>query len=130
MLHTITKEEKKEIYYQRFHHPHPRVQLKMEVLWLYGCGKSNSEIAWLTNLSENTTRKYLQDYQKGGLEELKKINFYQPNSELDNYQDTLEKYFRENPPMSFKEAGAKIAELTRDKKKRNSSRTILEKVRF
>ncbi len=30
----FTEEEKNLLYYERFHHPHPRVQLKMEVLWL------------------------------------------------------------------------------------------------
>ncbi|WP_370583146.1 hypothetical protein [Microcystis sp. LEGE 00066] len=30
----FTEEEKNSLYYERFHHPHPRVQLKMEVLWL------------------------------------------------------------------------------------------------
>jgi len=28
----FTEEEKNSLYYERFHHPHPRVQLKMEVL--------------------------------------------------------------------------------------------------
>ncbi|GCA69550.1 hypothetical protein MiYa_01077 [Microcystis aeruginosa NIES-2519] len=27
----LTEEEKNLLYYERFHHPHPRVQLKMEV---------------------------------------------------------------------------------------------------
>ncbi len=35
MLHNFSEEEKNNIYYHRFHHPHPRVQLRMEVLWLY-----------------------------------------------------------------------------------------------
>jgi hypothetical protein len=30
----FTEEEKNSLYYERFHHPHPRVQLKMEVLVL------------------------------------------------------------------------------------------------
>ncbi len=51
MLHLIDEEAKNDIHYQRFHHPHPRVQLKMEVVWLYSWGKSNREIALLTNLS-------------------------------------------------------------------------------
>lgn len=130
MLHIFTQEEKEEIYYQRFHHPHPRVQLKMEVLWLFSCGKSNSEVAWLSNLSENTVRKYLQNYQKGGIEELKKINFYQPKSELDDYKDSLEKYFQENPPMSFKEAVAKIEELTGIKRSETQVGNFLKKLGF
>ncbi len=91
MLHLIDEEAKNDIHYQRFHHPHPRVQLKMEVVWLYSWGKSNREIALLTNLSENTVRRYIKDYNQGGIEKLKKTNFYQPKSELNNYQQNLEK---------------------------------------
>jgi hypothetical protein len=30
----FTETEKQALHYERFNHPHPRVQLKMEVLWL------------------------------------------------------------------------------------------------
>ncbi len=130
MLHLIDEEAKNDIHYQRFHHPHPRVQLKMEVVWLYSWGKSNREIALLTNLSENTVRRYIKDYHQGGIDKLKKTNFYQPKSELNNYQQTLEKYFQENPPMSFKEAGAKIEELTGIKRSETQIGKFLKKLGF
>ncbi|MDM8568921.1 IS630 family transposase, partial [Thiotrichales bacterium HSG1] len=28
------EEEREALHYERYHHPHPRVQKKMEVLWL------------------------------------------------------------------------------------------------
>jgi hypothetical protein len=30
----FTEEDKKVLHQERFHHPHPRVQKKMEALWL------------------------------------------------------------------------------------------------
>lgn len=107
-----TPEEKKIFNYERFNHPHPRVQLKMEVLWLKSQGMSNSQIAIFANICENTVRKYLKEYAEGGLEKLKKIRFYRPQSELQNHSATLEEYFKKNPPMSIKEAVFKIEELT------------------
>ena len=57
-------------------------------------------------------RNYLQDYQTGGIDKLKEINFYQPKSELTQYQQSLEEYFRQNPVASINEASSKIEALT------------------
>jgi transposase len=130
MLHNFTEEEKHQLHYQRFYHPHPRVQLKMEVLWLYANGKSNSEVAFLSGVCENTARKYLKEYLKGGIEELKKINFYKPKSELDKFKDSWEEYFQENPPMCMKEAGAKIEELTGIKRSETQVRKFFKRLGF
>jgi hypothetical protein len=34
----FTEVEKQALQYERFHHPHPRVQVKMEALWLKSQG--------------------------------------------------------------------------------------------
>lgn len=100
-----TEEEQKIFNYERFNHPHPRVQLKMEVLFLKSKKLSNKEIASLANISENTVRNY--EYEDGGIEKLKEVNFYKPESELSKYQETIEEYFETNPPTTIKEAVAK-----------------------
>ena len=128
MLHQFTEEEKKELHYQRFYHPHPRVQLKMEVVWLYSQGKSHTEVALLSGVCENTARKYLNEYQEEGIEKLKKINFYRPESELDKHRETIEEYFKKHPPMSAKEAGAKIEELTGIKRSETQIRKFLKRL--
>jgi parallel beta-helix repeat protein len=48
----------------------------------------------------------------GGIEQLKQIDHYWPQSQLTSYRSTLEAYFREHPPATVVEAGAKITELT------------------
>lgn len=111
-LGQYSQEERQTFYYERFNHPHPRVQLKMEVMWLKSKGIKNNHIASLAGVCENTVRKYLKEYQKGGLEKLKEIKFYQPKSELENHRQTIQKYFENNPLLSIKEAVAKIEELT------------------
>lgn len=57
--------------YERYHHPHPRVQRKMEALWLKSQGLRHQEICRLTGIGSTTLTGYLRAYQQGGLEALK-----------------------------------------------------------
>jgi len=100
------------LHYERFHHPHPRVQRKMEALYLKSQGLAHGEIARLVQVSENTLRSYLKEYQVGGIDRLKELTFYQPQSELKPHQATLESYFRAHPPQTLAQAAATIEELT------------------
>lgn len=109
---SFTPEEKEMINYERFHHPHPHVQRKMEVLWCKGLGKTHQEIAEIAAVHPNTVTAHLQEYQQGGLEAVRRLNFYQPQSALQEHRATLQEYFEQQPCASLKEAGAKIEELT------------------
>jgi hypothetical protein len=62
----FTETEKQALHYERFNHPHPRVQLKMEVLWLKSQNLPHWQICQLTGISENTLRSYCQAYREGG----------------------------------------------------------------
>lgn len=113
MIHlTFTEAETAALNYERYHHPHPRVQRKMEALWLKSQGLPHNEIGRLTGIGSTTLTSYLRLYQMGGLEALKEVKLYRPASELQVYRGTLEAYFREHPPATTKEAMAKIEELT------------------
>jgi len=111
---TFTPEERKELHNLRFNHPHPHVQKKMEVLYLKSLERKlpHELIAEIANVSQNTMLSYFRDYQTAGIEKLKEINFYRPQSKLTEHRQTIEKYFRNNPPASLSEASAKIEELT------------------
>ena len=121
----FTEEEKQTLHHERFHHPHPRVQQKMEAVWLKSQGLAHQEICRLTCISKPTLCTYLKDYQEGGIEKLKAVNFYRPTSELAVHASTLEGYFREHPPASIKEAAAKIEELTGIKRSETQVRHFL-----
>lgn len=108
----FTEKEKEALNYERYHHPHPRVQRKMEALWLKSQGESHKKIAKLTGISINVVTEYVKEYKAGGIEKLKEINFYKPQSQLHEHTTTIENYFREHPPAMIKEAMAKIEELT------------------
>ena len=71
----FTEEEKRALNYERYSYPHPRVQRKMEALWLKSQGLSHKRICQLAGISPNTLRSYLQEYQRGGIDALKQLNF-------------------------------------------------------
>ena len=66
----FTEEQIKELHYLRFNHPHPRVQLKMEVLYLKSQRLSQNEIAKLAKVTTETVRNYLKEFGQGGIESL------------------------------------------------------------
>jgi len=113
--------------YERFHHPVPLVQRRMEVLWLKSHGLPHEQIALLGNISETTMREYFQLYLEGGIDGLKQVHFYRPESELVQHINSLEEYFRVNPPASIKEAQSEIEALTGIKRSETQVREFLKK---
>jgi transposase len=115
---------------QRYEHPHPRVQKKMEALYLKGIGIDNHQICKILNVTDNTLLKYFRQYADGGIERLKEVKFYRPQSNLKEFSVTLEQYFLDNPPQSIREASAKIKELTGLERKETQVRKFLKSLKF
>jgi transposase len=116
--------------HERYHHPHPRVMLKMDVLYLKGLGFSNDEIVKITGVCANTMREYWGQYQDGGIERLKEVKFHKPSSELQDHSDTIEKYLTENPPSSISHAAEMIEKLTGIKRGETQTRKFLKSLKF
>ncbi len=108
----FTEKEIDTLYNERFSHPHPRVQKKMEALYLKSIGFPHNEICYILRITRTTLGKYLKDYHEGGIEKLKEINFNRPQSELDGHATTIKEYFEKHPPATVAEAQNKIEELT------------------
>ena len=123
----FTAEIQAALNYERYHHPVPLVQRRMEVLWLKSHGLAHELIAKLANVSENTMRDYFRLYEAGGIERLKEVNFYQPQSELVQHQSSLEAYFEEHPPATIKEAQSEIEALTGINRSETQVREFLKK---
>lgn len=108
----FTEENRKALNYERFHYPDPRVQQKMEVLWLVSQGLDRGEVARLAGVSASTVLRYIKRYKRGGIEALKRSDYHKPQSELDGHAQTLKEYFEKNPPSTIKQAQAAIEKLT------------------
>lgn len=104
--------EIKALHYERFHHPHPRVQMKMEVVYFKSQQLPHHEICRLSGITGNTMRAYLRAYQTGGIEQLKQLNFYRPQSQLLAHGLSLEASFQAPPPATIKQARSLIAAET------------------
>lgn len=117
----------KELYYHRYHHLAPLVQRRMDALWLKAHGLPHAQIAELVGVTENTIREYFELYQQGGLEKLKELNYYRPESPLHTHVVSLETYFREHPPASIKEAQSEVEAITGVKRSETQVREFLKK---
>ncbi len=124
----FTEKEIQALHYQRYHHPHPRVQRKMEALWLKSQKIPHKQIAKLTGVSINVVTRYFREYKEDGIEKLKELNFYQPESELHKHAETIEAYLRKTPPATIKEAMSKIEEITGIKRSETQVRKFLKSI--
>src|SRR5512142_1201675 len=109
---TFTAEDRRTLAHDRYHHPDPRVQCKMEVLWLKSHGLGHGPIAAYADVSRRTVQCSLDQYLEGGLPRLRRCRWHHPHSALAEHQGSLEEYFREHPVRSAKQARAIIAQQT------------------
>jgi transposase len=123
----FTPEILKELYYHRYNHLAPLVQRRMEALWLKAHGLPHAQIAELVGVSENTVREYFELYKQGGVEKLKELNYYRPESQLNAHIVSLEAYFREHPPASIKEAQQQVEAITGVHRSETQVREFLKK---
>ena len=124
----FTEEQTEALKYERYNHPHPRVRRKMYALYLKSLDLAHKDICRYIGISGNTLISYLEDFQKGGIEKLKEIRFYKPQSELRKHESSIEAYFKEHPPAGMREAAAKIRELTGVERSENRVREFLKSV--
>ena len=124
----FTDEDKAALGYERYNHPHPFVQRKMEALWLKSQGLAHKDICRLTDVCSTTLTSYARDYKEGGIEALKTLTFRRPASDLEDHRGTLEAYFHENPPASAREAMAMIEKLTGLKRSPERVRAFLKRM--
>src|SRR5436309_6031799 len=101
---TFPAEVRQELAHDRYHHPDPRVQRKMEVLWLKSHGLGHDDIAALADVSRRTVQRHLNEYREGGLDRLRRRPGHQPKGALVEHQDSLQGYFAKHPVRSARQA--------------------------
>jgi transposase len=109
---TFTQEDLRELAHDRYHYPDPRVQRKMEVLWLKSHGVTHEAIATYAGVSRRSVQRYLDQYLEGGLPALRRCEGNHPQSVLVEHETSLEEYFQKHPPRSTKQAQAIIEQRT------------------
>jgi transposase len=125
---TFTAETLAALRHERYHHPHPRVQRKMEVVWLKSQGLTHQDIARLADVARRSVQRYLDDYADGGLERLRRLSWKGKANALAAHQASLEDYFLEHPPRSAREAQAAIEQHTGVRRGLTQVRIFLKKL--
>lgn len=108
----FTAEDIERLFEERFLHPHPMIQKRLEALYLKSQGMKHKDICLLLRISRASIANWLKAYQDGGINAVKALNYRKKWGELTSYQQTLEEYFRQHPPRTVREAARKIKELT------------------
>lgn len=124
---TFSSEVLAAIRHERYHHPHPRVQRKMEVLWLKSPGLTHDDIANCADVSPRSVQRYLDEFEQGGLERLRRLGWQGKPCALDEQQQSLEEYFLEHPPRSARQAQQVIERLTGIRRGLSQVRAFLKK---
>ena len=113
---------------EKYRHPH--VMRKMEVLLLKALGVEPNMIYKIAGVSSNTACTYIKEYNSGGIDKVKELNFYRPQSDLSSHASSIEDYLQKNPPASISEASALIEKLTGIKRGLTQTRKFLKTLGF
>ena len=124
----FTEEDRQTLDRERFQYPDPRVQRKMEVLWLVSQGLNRTDAARLAGVSTKTVRRYVKRYKRGGIEALQKSQYRGRESTLNEHVETLHEYFGKNPPATVKQAQAAIEKLTGIRREYSQVRAFLHRL--
>ena len=126
---TFTPEILDALRHERYHHPHPRVQRKMDVVWFKSQGLPHHQSARLAGVSRRSVQRYLDECAEGRLERLRRLAWPGKANALAAHQDCLEDHFLEHPPRSAREAQEVIAQQTGSRRGLTPVRTFLKNAR-
>ena len=98
--------------FERYNHPDPKVQRKMEVLYLKSFSLAHQQIRDICRISEPTLLRYLQTYQRDGISGLKCHRYKGKTNELKPHTESLEAHFRDFPPHTCAQAQEVIEQKT------------------
>lgn len=117
------------LHYERYHHPHPQVQRKMEALYLKSEGLRHDKIRQLCQIKSRTTLvTYFRQYEEGGIEALKDLDYKGQSSQLNQHMASLKAYFEAAPPRTAAAAQAEIERLTGIKRSPTQIKAFLKRM--
>jgi transposase len=126
----VTDEQFQALRYERCHYPHPRVQKKMEVVFLRASGLSVAEVCRLADVLPNTYPAYLRDFQQTGIDGLKRFACAGTVSDLDAHADTIIESMVEQPVRTLAHASKRFIELTGIERSNEHVRQFLRRKDF
>lgn len=124
----FTKNTTDKLFEEFERNEHNRIRKKLLALYLKAIEFQHQDIEKICRISRPTLATYLKDYKEDGIEKLKEIKFYQPKSDLIEYEESIKKHFNEYPPVSINEAKEKIKALTKIERSPTRIGVFLKKI--
>ena len=81
----FNEEEINKLNYERYNYPDPKIQKRMEALYLKSQKINHKTICQICRISKTTLSVYLKKYQEGGIEKLKELEYKGQESQLNKY---------------------------------------------
>jgi transposase len=123
---TLSEADIRALRHWRFHHPDPRIQVRMEALYWRSQRVAACDIPRLCGLSKASFHRDLKAYVTGGIEPLTHLEPRRPRSALHRHRATIEAECRQQPPATVAEAAARIEALTGMARKPTQVRQCLQ----
>ena len=120
----FTRADIQRLQHERFQHPHPRVQRKMEAVYLTSQGLSRATVCRLTQLSRGMLATYVRQSRTGGVARLQAVNFYRPQSAFLAHQATIEAPFAAHPPATINQARTTLKQVDRHSARAHASAAV------
>ena len=115
---------------ERYSHPHPKVQRKLEAVYLKSLELPHHLICRICQISKPTLGRYLRAFEHGGLDGLKQLGYAgRPNS-LHPHAASLEAHFRQHPPATCAQAQAVITAHTGVRRGLTQVRAFLRRLKM
>lgn len=108
----FTQDQIKQLKDESIHHKHHIVRRRMLALLLKSQGEPHQEIAERLGISGTTLREYFDLYLEGGLTALQTLHYQGKTNELAQHKDEIIAALEANPPATYKEAQARIKDVT------------------
>ena len=124
---SFSQEDLRVLAEERYEHPDPRVQKRLEVLWLISQKVTHLRAAKLAGVSRATAERYVACYRQGGVAALRHFDWCKPVSALEQHRDSLAESFRQNPPHTVAEACVRIKEETGLERRPTQVRAFLKR---
>jgi transposase len=124
----FTEDEIQVLERERHSYPHPRIQKKMEAVYLKSMQVTHGEICRLCRISRPTLAKYLHAYQSEGIEGLKSWEYKGRSNELTTHTKSLEAHFKKHPPATSMQAVEEIERLTGIRRSPTQVREFMRRV--
>ena len=127
---SFTASDRAALEAERYRHPHPKVQRKLEAVYLKSLALPHHLICRICQISKPTLVRYLRAFEQAGLNGWKQLGYEGRPNRLHPHAASLEQHFRQNPPSTCAQAQAVIAAQTGVRRGLTQGRAFLRRLKM